>query len=173
MDRAEMDRAEMVAEMGRVEADFAALVERAGRSDLRRRSSGTRWTNQQLLYHMVFGYLIVRTLMPLVHLLGRWGRSRRFAAALNAAHQPFHVVNYVGSWAGGQTVPPTATVSLMRRTLRALQRRLDHENPETLALTMHFPIEWDPYFRPQMSVLDVYHYGTEHYDHHRGQLTLD
>jgi hypothetical protein len=77
------------------------------------------------------------------------------------------------SWAGGQTVPPTATVSLMRRTLRALQRRLDHENPETLALTMHFPIEWDPYFRPQMSVLDVYHYGTEHYDHHRLQLTLD
>ena len=71
-----MDRAEMIAEMGRVEAEFAALVERAGRSDLRRRSSGTRWTNRQLLYHMVFGYLIVRTLMPLVHVLGRWGRSQ-------------------------------------------------------------------------------------------------
>jgi hypothetical protein len=122
---------------------------------------------------MVFGYLIVRTLMPLVHLLGRWGRSRRFAAALNAARRPFHVVNYAGSWAGGQLVPPTAMVALMRRTLRALRRRLDHEDPETLALTMHFPIEWDPYFRPQMSVLDVYHYGTEHYDHHRLQLTLD
>jgi hypothetical protein len=24
-----------------------------------------------------------------------------------------------------------------------------------------------------MSVLDVYHYGTEHYDHHRRQLTLE
>ena len=47
MDRAEVDRAEIVAEMGRVEADFAALVGQAGRSDLRRRSSGTRWTNQQ------------------------------------------------------------------------------------------------------------------------------
>jgi len=23
-----------------------------------------------------------------------------------------------------------------------------------------------------MTVLDVYHYGTEHYDHHRRQLTL-
>ena len=41
MDRAEVDRAEIVAEMGRVEADFAALVGQAGRSDLRRRSSGT------------------------------------------------------------------------------------------------------------------------------------
>jgi hypothetical protein len=168
-----MDRAEMVAEMGRVEADFAALVERAGRPDLRRRSRGTRWTNRQLLFHMVFGYLIVRTLMPLVHALGRWGRSRRFAAALNAAWRPFHVINYAGSWAGGQIVPPAAMVALMRRTLRALRRRLDRESEQTLALTMHFPTVWDPYFRPTMSVRDVYHYGTEHYDHHRRQLTLD
>jgi hypothetical protein len=168
-----MDRAEVAAEMGRVEADFAELVARMGPSDLRRRSSGTRWTNRQLLYHMVFGYLIVRTLMPLVRLLGRWGRSRRFAASLNAARRPFHVVNYVGSWAGGQIVPPATMVALMRRTLRTLRRRLDRETEQTLALTMHFPTAWDPYFRPRMSVQDVYHYGTEHYDHHRRQLNLE
>ena len=117
--------------------------------------------------------LIVRTLMPLVHLLGRWGRSNRFAALLNAARRPFHVVNYVGSWAGGQIVPPAAMVSLMRRTLRALRRRLDRESEHTLALTMHFPTDWDPYFRPTMTVREVYHYGTEHYEHHRRQLTLE
>ena len=168
-----MDRAAIEAELYRVEADFVELVGRAGRSDLRRRSSGTRWTNRQLLYHMVFGYLIVRTLMPLVHVLGRRGRSRRFAALLNAARRPFHVVNYVGSWAGGQLLPPAATVTLMRRTLRALRWRLGRETDQTLALTMHFPTAWDPFFRPRMSVQDVYHYGTEHYDHHRRQLTLD
>ena len=168
-----MDRAEVAAEMGRVEADFAELVARMGPSDLRRRSSGTRWTNRQLLYHMVFGYLIVRTLMPLVHVQGRGGRSRRFAASLNAARRPFHVVNYVGSWAGGQIVPPATMVALMRRTLRTLRRRLDRETEQTLALTMHFPTAWDPYFRPRMSVQDVYHYGTEHYDHHRRQLNLE
>jgi hypothetical protein len=172
MEGREMDRAEIVAEMDRVEADFAELVDRADRSDLRRRSSGTRWTNHQLLYHMVFGYLIVRTLMPLVHVLGRSGRSETFAAALNAAHGPFHLVNFVGSWAGGHLVPPRTMVTLMRRTLRALQRRLDLETEQTLALTMRFPTDWDPYFRPQMNVQDVYHYGTEHYDHHRRQLTL-
>jgi DinB superfamily len=167
-----MDRAAIETELSWVETDFAALVSLASRSDLRRGSSGTRWTNRQLLYHMVFGYLIVRTLMPLVHLLGRWGRSKTFAAALNAARRPFHAVNYFGSWAGGQIVPPAATVSLMRRTLRALRRRLDGESEHTLALTMHFPTDWDPYFRPTMSVRDVYHYGTEHYEHHRRQLTL-
>jgi hypothetical protein len=37
---------------------------------------------------------------------------------------------------------------------------------------MHFPPAWDPYFQPTMSVLDVYHYGTQHFDHHKRQLTL-
>lgn len=37
---------------------------------------------------------------------------------------------------------------------------------------MQFPTRWDPYFRDTMTVLAVYHYGTEHYDHHRRQLTL-
>ena len=36
----------------------------------RRRSAGTRWTNQQLLYHMVFGSMVVRALLPLVRAFG-------------------------------------------------------------------------------------------------------
>lgn len=122
---------------------------------------------------MVFGYLIVRTLMPLVHLLGRLGWSRRFAAALNACRVPFHAINYLGSVGGGLLLRPATMAALLDRTVRALQRRLDAETEKSLALQMHFPPAWDPYFRPTMSVLDVYHYGTEHYDHHRRQLTLD
>lgn len=167
-----MDRAELIAEMSRVDADFAGLVRRASPAELRRRSVGTRWTNRQLLFHMVFGYLIVRTLLPLVHLLGRLGWSRGFAATLNACRRPFHVVNYVGSWGGGHVVPPARMIRLLHRTLSALQRRLALETDRELALSMHFPTAWDPYFRPTMTVLDVYRYGTEHYDHHRRQLAL-
>jgi hypothetical protein len=36
---------------------------------------------------------------------------------------------------------------------------------------MHFPVGWDPYFKDTMTVADVYHYPTQHYDHHRRQLT--
>jgi hypothetical protein len=35
-----------------------------------------------------------------------------------------------------------------------------------------FPTRWDRYFQPTMSVLDVYHYGTQHYEHHHRQLTF-
>ena len=37
---------------------------------------------------------------------------------------------------------------------------------------MHFPVGWDPYFTDYMTLRDVYHYPTQHYDHHRQQLTL-
>jgi hypothetical protein len=47
----------------------------ASANDLSRRSRGTRWTNRQVLYHMMFRYLVVRSLMPLVHALGRLGHS--------------------------------------------------------------------------------------------------
>ena len=167
-----MDRQQIIDEMRRAQTDFHGLVDRSGAADLRRRTDGTRWTNRQLMFHMVFGYLIVRTLMPLVHLFGRLGWSRRFATILNAVWRPFHRINYLGSCGGGLVLSPGRMAGLMDLTIRALTRRLEGETPAQLALTMHFPTRWDPYFQPTMSVLDVYHYGTEHYDHHRRQLTI-
>jgi heme/copper-type cytochrome/quinol oxidase subunit 1 len=167
-----VDSTEIISEMQRAQADFHQLISEASAGDLRRRSHGTRWTNRQLLFHMVFGYVIVRTLLPLVHVLGRYGRSRRFAATLNACHRPFHLINYLGSCGGGQILTPQATVALLDRTVRALHRNLSTETDESLARTMHFPTAWDPYFKPTMSVLDVYHFATQHFNHHRRQLTL-
>jgi hypothetical protein len=169
-----VDREAVHHEMGQARLSFSDLVRKATPSDLRRRSNGTRWTNRQLLFHMLFGYLIVRTLMPLVHAFGRrpdsW--SRRFAAILNAGQRPFHMINYIGSCGGGQVLPKSIMIKLMERTIHSLQHKLDGETEKSLALTMHFPTAWDPYFQDTMSVLDVYHYGTQHFDHHHKQLTL-
>jgi hypothetical protein len=168
----EVDPIDISDEMQRVQADFRRIIGAASADDLRRRSHGTRWTNRQLLFHMVFGYLIVRTLMPLVHARGRLGHSRGFAATLNSVRRPFHVINYLGSCGGGQILTTRAMAALLDRTITALQRRLAAETESSLALTMHFPTAWDPYFTPTMSVLDVYHFGTQHFVHHRRQLTL-
>ena len=149
---------------------FHQLVRDASAEDLRRPSQGTRWTNRQLLFHMVFGYLIVRTLLPLVHTLGRHGWSRRFAIALNAARRPFHLINYLGSVGGGMLISPAGMVRLLDRSIRVLHRRLEAETDTSLALSMQFPPTWDPYFQPTMTVRDLYRYGTLHFDHHRRQL---
>ena len=59
----------------------------------------------------------------------------------------------------------------MDRTIASLRRRVALESDHTLELAMHFPVGWDPYFMDTMTVADVYHYPTQHYDHHRRQLT--
>jgi hypothetical protein len=162
------------AELARVRDDFAELVTTAGDEELKAGTNGTRWTNEQLLFHMLFGYLLVRVLLFLVRVMGRLpdGVSRAFAAALNAATRPFHVVNYLGSLGGGRVLGRSGMVQVMDRVTRSLERSLDAEPPARLERGMHFPIGWDPYFRDWMSLRDVYHYPTQHYQHHRRQLTL-
>jgi hypothetical protein len=61
---------------------------------------------------------------------------------------------------------------LMDVVLALLQRSLRRAPDLALSRGMHFPVRWDPYFKDFMTVLEVYHYGTQHYDHHRRQLTL-
>ena len=153
---------------------FGALVQGASRSALRRRSNGTRWTNQQLLFHMVFGYLIVLRLLPLVRLFGRLPDpvSRAFAWVLNAAKGPFHVINLVGSWGGGTILGPRLQLSLMERTLRGLHGRIDEEPARALGLRMHFPVSWDPFFQDTLTLADVYRFGTQHFEYHRRQLSM-
>jgi hypothetical protein len=81
-----MDKHDIDADLQRVAADFHDLLDSATRAELRAPTNGTRWTNQQLLFHMLFGFLVVRALLPLVKGLGRVpdAFSRLFAAALNA-----------------------------------------------------------------------------------------
>ena len=91
---------------------------------------------------------------------------------LNAGQRPFYVINYLGSCGGGQVLPTSTMVRILDRTIHSLQRKLAAETNENLALTMHFPTAWDSYFQDTMSVFDVYHYGTQHLEHHRKRLTL-
>ena len=161
-------------ELERARADFHRLVDGATVAELRRRSDGTRWTNEQLLFHMLFGYLVVRALLPLVRGFGRvperW--SRRLAAALNAATPPFHVVNYLGSVVGARLLGPTRTENAADRAIGSLLSSLARRSPRELTRGMHFPVRWDPYFTDYMTVAELYHYATQHYEHHRRQLTL-
>jgi hypothetical protein len=98
--------------------------------------------------------------------------SSGFAATLNAIARPFHVVNYLGPCAAVRVVSRRRLSALMDTTVASLHRKLDAETEESLRLSMHFPEKWDPFFVDTMTVLEVYHYATVHFDFHRDQLTL-
>jgi hypothetical protein len=163
------------AELDRVRSEFRDLVTHATASDLRRKSAGTDWSNRELLFHMLFGYLITRNLLVLVTLVSRVprGAQRGFASVLDMTTPAFHRINFWGSRAGGAMISPRRADAWLARVIASLHRRLDAETDSSLRRTMRFPVRWDPYFAERMSRADVYHYATLHFDHHRRQLTID
>ncbi|SNX97014.1 DinB superfamily protein [Geodermatophilus sabuli] len=168
-----VDRPAIAGEMDDARARLHALLTGADTADLHRASNGTRWTNEQLLFHMVFGYLVVRTLLPLVRLMGRLPSpvGRGWAALLGAATGPFHIVNYWGSVGAARVFNRDRMGPLADRTIAALQHSLAREPEAALHRGMPFPSGWDPYFG-YLTLAEVYRYPTRHFEHHRAQLTL-
>jgi hypothetical protein len=168
------DRQVVHDELDRVQADFRLLLSGASPASLARRTNGTRWTNKQLLFHMLFGYLIVRALLPIVSIFGRLpaGASRSYARLLNAATRPFDLVNYLGPCVAVHLYGQKRMAAKLDRVLAALHRRLDDATTADLDRGMSYPTRWDPFFADYLTLADLLRYPTRHYDFHRRQLTL-
>lgn len=124
---------------------------------------------------MLFGYLVVRALIPLVRFFGRLPdpASKAFARLLDAGRGPFNLINYGGSCAGAVVFNAGRMDRRFDLVAAGLRRRLERTPEAALRRGMHFPVSWDPFFRDYMTLADVYAYPTKHYDFHRRQLTLD
>ena len=124
---------------------------------------------------MMFGYLVVRALLPLVKLVGQLppGIGRGYASVLNAATRPFNAVNYWGSVAGALVYRGDRLAAKFDAVIAALERQLSREGSEAMTRSMAFPTCWDPFFKDVMTLADVYRYPTQHFEFHRRQLTLD
>ena len=168
------DRASLASELERARSDFHTLLTMVGDGEWTQPTEGTRWTNEQLLFHMVFGYLVVQRLLILVRVLSHlpdWV-SLWFARMLNAASLPFHAINFYGTNVAAVVYNRNRMGAKMDRVIDALQRSLSRRDDIALRRGMHFPTGWDPYFRDFMTLADVYAYPGQHYDHHRRQLAL-
>lgn len=170
----EPTRDEIAAGYRRAIQDLDAWLGSTTSVELDRKSDGTRWTNEELLFHMVFGYMVVRALLPLVRVVSRLPRpaGTAFAAALNAGTRPFDVVNYWGSRAAALVYNRRRMGRKLEKTINALSRQLERESSASLSLSMPFPDKWDPFFKPVMTFRDVYAYPRLHFDFHARQLSL-
>jgi hypothetical protein len=139
------------AELDRAIEDFSRLIAGSSDGNLNQSSDGTRWTNRQTLFHMLFGYLITRNLRLIVKTVSRLpaGALQMFARQLDSAALPFHHVNYWGSCAGARVLAPRVMARWMNRVIISLHRHLDGESDSSLARSMPFPAKWDPYFTTQ------------------------
>ncbi|MEV8320480.1 DinB family protein [Streptomyces sp. NPDC059900] len=174
MSASSLDRQAIHEELEQARTAFHRLLDEANEADLRRLTEGTRWTNQQLLFHMLFGYILIRPLLILLRIFGRLPRGvgRGFARLLNAGTKAFDVVNYLGPVGGARVLGRRGMGTAFDRVVEFLHRRLGAEREADFALAMPYPTRWDPFFRDVMTVADLYRYATRHFDFHRAQLTL-
>lgn len=168
------DRADLAADLEDARVEFHRLLGVAGPDDWSRPTLDTRWTNEQLLFHMVFGYMVVQRLLILVKVFDRLPDevSRSFARVLNAAARPFDVINYYGSSAAALVYNRRRMGAKMDRVIAALQRKLAQECDDTWPRGMHFPTRWDPFFKDYMTLADIYRFPGQHFAFHSRQLTL-
>lgn len=171
---AALDRAAIIAEMDQARLDFRCLVAGAAAADLRRRSNGTKWSNQELLFHMLLGYLVVRALLVLVRVFGLLpdAASKAYARLLDSARRSFDLINYLGSCAGARILRPRRMSRMLDHVIAVLQDRLRRETETALGRGMHYPVTWDPFFASYMTLADIYRYPTRHFRFHQRQLTL-
>jgi hypothetical protein len=170
---AAFDRAAVAAEYEDAGREFHRLLGQLDPAQLRRSTDGTKWTNKQLLFHLLFGYLVVRALLVLVRVVSRLPApiGRGFAGLLNASTRPFDAVNYWGSKWGAVFFTPRRLATTWDRVTASLLRRLRAEREGSLARSMPFPTRWDPFFQPVMTLGEVYRYPSRHFWFHRQQLS--
>jgi hypothetical protein len=168
-------REQIAADLARAGMEFDGLLAEAERHNAwAKPTRGTRWTTEQLLFHMVFGYMVVQRLHLLVRVFSRLpdAASRMFARVLNAATRPFDVINYYGSCAAALIYNRRRMGPKMARVIAALQRQLARDCDDALRGGMHFPTRWDPFFQDYMTLGDVYCYPGQHLAFHARQLSF-
>ncbi len=168
------DRQKIRDELQGRRAILHAVLDSSSAEDLKQRSNGTRWTNEELLFHLLFGYVVVVVLIGMVKLLGLLPRpaTKPFASLLNALTGPFNVVNYWGSRLGARFYNHKRIGPRFDRVIASLIRRLDRASEASLRRGMHYPTRWDPFFKDYMTLADIFHYPTQHFDFHLKQLSL-
>ncbi len=164
----------VLAAYDRMRQELGVLVRETPSDDLGRSTKGTRWTNRELLFHMVLGFLVVRTLVRLCRLGGRLPirMTRSFSCVLDWAVGPFNWFNYIGSVLGARLVSVERLPHRLDRVTDKLERQMVKTTDTDLHRGMSYPTNWDPFFKDFMTLIEIFEYPVRHFDFHRQQLNL-
>jgi hypothetical protein len=153
---------------------FHAILGTLSEEDFRRQSLNPGWTNGEILAHMLFGFIVVIVLLPMVR---AWGRlpeesSKPFARLLNSLTGPFNWFNAWGARMQGNVFTHKQIGPLYDRVYGALLNSVASLEDEEWERGMYFPARWDPNFSDYMTVKQLLQYPIRHFYFHLTQLSL-
>jgi DinB superfamily len=131
-------RARLRSDLEAARQEFHEMVGSISEQRWDKPSHNPGWTNGQLLFHVLLGFILV---LPLAGILIFFGHlpavcSRIFAAILNFSTPLFNRINAVGPRAGARLVGRAGLISKFDRVHEAILERLERVRPGDWALAM-------------------------------------
>lgn len=166
-------RTDIVAEILATSRDYHALLDSFSTTTLKRRSHNPGWSNKEILFHMLLGFIVVSILFPMVKVFARLPNSfsQVFAGLLNLGTPLFNIVNAMGARAGGRIVKTSSLHSQFDRVTQDLVTKAIRLKKNEWEEGMHFPDRWDGLFKKYMTFDDLFRYPLKHFRFHRKQLS--
>ena len=163
---------EIESELVSARASFHALLDSLSDEDWARRSRNPGWTNGEIVFHIAFAFMLLRSLVPMVRIWGRLPKawSKAFAQALNAATSLFHRVNALGPRGGARLCNRDRIGRKYDSVHASLLRTLAGIRPDEWGRGMYYPDRWDGLFEKYMTLEKVFRYPTVHLRFHLEQI---
>ena len=160
-------------ELETTRSSFHALLASLREADVCKPSLNPRWTNGEILAHMIFGFIIVKALLPLARIWGRFPKdsSKPFAWLLNIGTRPFNWFNRLGARMQGKVFTYTRLAKLYDRVHSSLLKALASIQNEEWERGMYYPTKWDPNFSEFMTIEKLFHYPVIHFNVHLTQIS--
>jgi len=152
---------------------FHALLDSLSEADWNAPSRNGAWTNGQLVFHMLFAFMLIPALFPLIRLFSRLpdGVSRAFARLLDYSTPVFNWVNALGPRGQERVFGRARAGAIYDRVHRSILRKVGSLRDDEWGRGMHYPVRWDPAFGEFMTYESLFRYPTQHFRRHLGQLS--
>jgi len=159
-------------ELEAARASFHALLGSLSEDDLHRPSLNPGWTNGEILAHMLFGFIILKALLPMARLWGRLprGSSKPFAGFLNWITGPFNWVNALGARMQGKVFTYRRLGKLFDRVHASLLTAVASIREDEWECGMYYPTRWDSHFSEFMTLQKLFQYPVIHFHFHLTQI---
>lgn len=161
------------ADLVQASRDFHVLLDSLGEDDWDKPSRNPAWTNGQVVYHMLFAFMLVPSLFWMIRFWSRLphGYSRCFARLLDFSTPLFNRVNALGPRGQARVFGRRRAAGIFDRVMRSILRKVASLSGDRWSAGMHYPRRWDPRFGDFMTFEDLLLYPAAHFRGHLRHLS--
>ena len=152
--------------------EFQKLLNLLSDDDFRKKSHNPGWNNNEILFHMLFGFMIIIPLISIIRFFGKKPKkySAVFSKVLNSSTSLFNWINAIGARGGGMIFKRHALSYRFYKTIEALNNKLDSVSENELKQGMYYPLKWDSLFAEYMTLEKLFRYPIAHFKFHKKQI---